>query len=61
MTSEETAALVAALRGAYREALVAQMARDERYRSYKDKDRESVAAWERVRALQQQLMEGTEG
>lgn len=54
----ETEALVTALRLAYREALVAQATRDERYRTYKDADRASLAAWATVHTLQQQLMEG---
>lgn len=57
----ETEALVTALRAAYREALVAQATREDRYRIYKDADRASLAAWATVHTLQQQLMEGTDG
>ena len=56
----ETDALIVALRLAYREALVAQATREDRYRLYKDADRASLAAWAVVHGLQQRLMEGTD-
>jgi len=60
MMPPETFALVTALRLAYRNALVAQATREDRYRVYKDADRASLAAWAVVHGLQQRLMEGTD-
>lgn len=59
MTPADTAALVEAIRQAYRDALVIQAGRDEYQRLAKEKDAETQEAWKKLHRLQTRLMEGT--
>lgn len=60
MTPDETAALVAEIRAAYREALVAQEQRAAVQEELETATKANRAAWDRVYRLQMQLQTGTE-